>query len=129
MKKACFIFILFFAFLGYSEAQIVYGNYVNEEKFEDGIHVKYELIIARDFTFKFHFYQDQLCYVDNEIVNGNCVINGEEITLVPKEKSNTKNNNLLNLKDTKLKIVKNNSLQIYYSKTVWLKDLVLNKVD
>lgn len=70
-----------------------------------------------------------MCYVDNEIVNGNCVISDEEITLITKEKSNTKNNNLLSLKDTKLKIVKNNSLQIYYSKTVWLKDLVLNKVD
>ncbi|WP_055436195.1 hypothetical protein [Lacinutrix algicola] len=67
--------------------------------------------------------------MDNEIVNGSCVINGQEITLIPKEKNNTKNKDLLNLKATKLKIVKNKSIQIYSSKTVWLKDLVLNKVD
>lgn len=62
-------------------------------------------------------------------MNGSCVINGQEITLIPKEKNNTKNKDLLNLKATKLKIVKNKSIQIYSSKTVWLKDLVLNKVD
>lgn len=61
---------MLFGLILYSQTETYSGNYENKTESEDGIVIEYELRLNSDGTFLFHFYQDQICYTDNDRARG-----------------------------------------------------------
>jgi len=53
-----------------SQTDSLAGVYENKQSFDDGMQVDYELSLHVDGTFLYHFYQDQLCYVEDNRAQG-----------------------------------------------------------
>lgn len=121
------IFIFFTSVLNvFSQSEKIIGEYENKTKFKSGITIEYELSLNSDGTFLFHFYQDQMCYEDDDRAKGKWTIENDTILFRVNKKTDFDKNHQLDFKKTKAKFM-NGFLRFFESEIIWVNELELKK--
>ena len=110
----------------YSQSEKYSGNYENKTELEDGIVIDYELALNSDGTFVFHFYQDQICYTDNDKAKGKWTTKNEIIIFQVNKENDIDETYKLDFDKTKAK-VENGILKFYDCGIFWINKVELKK--
>ena len=102
------------------------GKYENKTGKDAEFVVEYELTLNIDGTFLFHFYQDQICYVENERAKGKWKIENGIIIFEVNKSSDIDKNHKYNFNNTKAK-VNGGVLTFFDCEVIWLNDIKLKK--
>lgn len=124
-----YIIIKLFMLLGvnlFSQSEQYVGNYEDKTKPESEIIVEYKLSLNLDGTFLFHFYQNQICYIDDLKAKGKWTTVNNVIIFYVANEVDIDETRMLYFDKTKAK-VKNGFLEFFDCKTSWLNKLVLKK--
>ena len=125
MRNILIIFMLF-GLSTYSQSEKYSGNYENKTKSEDGIVIDYELALNLDGTFVFHFYQDQICYTDDNKAKGKWTTENGIIIFQVNKEIDIDETYKLDFDKTKAK-VKNGILEFYDCGVLWINKVKLKK--
>lgn len=117
---------MFFGLSTYSQSEKYSGNYENKTELEDGIVIDYELTLNSDGTFIFHFYQDQICYTDDDKAKGKWTTENEIIIFQVNKEIDINETHKLDFNKTKAK-VENGILEFYDSGIFWINKVKLKK--
>ena len=126
MKNILIIIFMSLRLISYSQNERYSGNYENKTESEDGIIIQFELELNSDGTFVFHFYQDQICYTDDDRAKGKWKTENEIIVFQVNKESDINETYKLNFDKTKAK-VENGILKFYDSKVFWINRVELKK--
>ncbi len=102
------------------------GVYENKAESEDGIKIEYELSLNSDGTFLFHFYQDQICYTDDDRAKGKWTVENNIILFRVNRKTDIDETHKLDFVNTKAK-TENGLLKFYDSEIFWINEIELKK--
>lgn len=124
MKNLLSLILLISGLNSYSQSENHTGVY--ENKTEGEIRIEYELSLNQDGTFVFHFYQDQICYTDDDRAKGKWIAEKSIITFQVNNKVDLDEAHKLDFENTKAKI-ENGILTFYDSEIFWINDIQLEK--
>ncbi len=127
MKYLICIAILTLSISAFGQTDKFVGLYQTKTSRPTGEILEVVLEIKADGTFYCSFYQDQLCYKDDDQGQGKWVIKGEEIWFIANEKSDVNEEFTLNFNGTKARL-ENDKLVFFYSKMIWPERVPLTRV-
>ena len=123
------ILTVIFMFIGlslFSQSEKYFGNYENKTESEDGVVIEYELALNSDGTFLFHFYQDQICYKDDDKAKGKWTVENGVIIFQVNKKVDINDTHKLDFNKTKAKVEKG-ILKFYDCGVFWINKTELKK--
>lgn len=94
------------------------GTYEKKEKYDSGIILEVVLELKSDGTFYCTFYQDQLCYVDDDKGKGKWSVKNGQIQFVSEQGIDVNEEYSMNFNETKA-VIDGDKLIFKESKMVW----------
>ncbi len=126
MRNLLILFLLITGLNSFSQSEKHFGAYENKTEFENGISIEYELFLNPNGTFLFHFYQDQICYTDDDRAKGKWTVENDIIIFKVNNKVDIDDMHKLDFDNTKAKM-NNGILSFYDSEILWINGIELEK--
>jgi len=127
MKNILIVILLNLAYNLFSQTKSFVGVYENKTDKDAEFIIEYKLSLNADNTFLFHFYQDQICYIDDERAKGKWKLENNAIIFNVNEKTDVNDTHKFNFNKTKATI-KGNTLSFYDCSIDWINNTELKKI-
>jgi hypothetical protein len=126
MKYILIVTLLVLGYNSFSQTKSIVGVYENKTHKDAEFIIEYELSLNADSTFLFHFYQDQICYIDDDRAKGKWKFENNTIIFNVDDETDINETYKLNFNKTKASI-KGNTLSFFDCNIDWINNTELKK--